>query len=502
MSRSLVRVAVVCALGACSDPATNQAYTVVTIDGVPAVHDVNVLRVTLSNAGSERTDELAFNGTFPFTFSVSAPDREGVLGIQVDALDDNDFVVGQGSSMSTVDAPTAQVMLDSTDFVVNTDVAGDQFPSDDFEAHGFQVAADASGLWTVGFRDSCSTPCNMFARRFDVTGAPASTRVAAGTNAFPVSTELTSSFFNTTAVAVAGPATLVVWGFSEPAPSTIDGIACRSLDTQGNATPSQLEIPNETNAEVVSIAPLSNQNFVIAWNASVTATTIRSAIVRADCTVLTGPTSVSTVANPRKASVTSHPTANKILYAWIVASSIHVRIASLTNVFEIVDTEFLPAGTDPVEFVRVAPLGSGFAIVARHPSGHIDLYRTNAAGAVMGSPTVVSMNAGTDFMSTEAFGVAGNAATDQVFVTWQACDTNGDGQGCGIFGRVINADGSPATPELTIPTTTVGDQTNPSVTSLPNNAWAVVWRDDSAQAPDTSGSAVRARIVYTGNLGN
>jgi hypothetical protein len=50
--------------------------------------------------------------------------------------------------------------------------------------------------------------------------------------------------------------------------------------------------------------------------------------------------------------------------------------------------------------------------------------------------------------------------------------------------------------EITVPTTTVGDQTKPSVAALPGDAFAVIWRDDSAQAPDTSGSAVRARIVY------
>ncbi len=65
-----------------------------------------------------------------------------------------------------------------------------------------------------------------------------------------------------------------------------------------------------------------------------------------------------------------------------------------------------------------------------------------------------------------------------------------------MFGRAFNADGTPASEELVIPTTKVGDQTNPSVAALPNNAFAVVWRDDSAQAPDTSGSSVRARIVY------
>ena len=489
------------AVAACGGPETKQTYTVVTVNGRPAVHDVNVLRVTLSNNGSERTDELAFAGSFPYTFSVSAPDRDGDLGIQIEALDENSFVIGRGGAMAAIDDASATVMLDSTDFVVNTDVAGDQFPSDDFEAHGFQVAADAAGQWTVGYRDSCDTPCNMFARRFDLSGKAVSTRIAAGENGFPVSTELTNSFFNTPAVAVSGQATLVVWGFSEPAPSTIDGIGCRSLDSQGNAIPSQLNINAEPNAEVVSIVALSNQNFAITWDSIMTTSVIRAAIVRADCTQLAAPVSVSTMGSGRKGAVAAHPTANKILYAWILNGAVRVRIANLTNAFDIVDTEFLPAGTvEMAEHVRVAPLGAGFAILVRFP-GHIDLYRTSATGAVIGQPTIVSANTGTDFQSTEAFGVV-TSASDKLFVTWHACDTNGDGQGCGVFGRAFNNDGSPASEELVIPTTTVGDQMNPSVAALPNNAFVVVWRDDSAQTPDTSGSAVRARIVYLDGAGN
>ena len=81
-------------------------------------------------------------------------------------------------------------------------------------------------------------------------------------------------------------------------------------------------------------------------------------------------------------------------------------------------------------------------------------------------------------------------------VVWHACRENGDGNGCGVFGRALRADGTPAGDELVIATTTNGDQTNPSVAALPGDAFAVVWKDDSGAAPDISGSAVRARIVY------
>lgn len=512
MMRPALLAFAIAGLSACRGPDDVQAYTVVTVYGRPAVHDVTFLRVTLSNGGSERTDELDFVGDFPFTFSVSAPDRSGELGIQIDAFDDNDFVVGRGTSTATIDAPTANVMLDSTDFVVNTDYAGDQYPSDDYEAHGFQVAAGADGTWTAAYRDGCTQPCNMFARRFDARGVPVSTRAAAGINGFPMNSN-PADFPSTPAIATAGPATLEVWDFSEPAPSTVDGVACRSLDTQGNPTPNQLNISTDPSTDVVSIAPLPNMNFAVAWNSFMSANTVRSIIVRPDCTTLTAsPASVSTVTagGPRKASVAANHASNKILYAWVLAGAVRVRLASLTNTFDTAtDIEFLPPTmTETIEHVRVAPLGDGFAILVRwtlstgfEGPGRIELYRTNAAGAVLGSAMLVTTRSGTDFQSSESFGVATNTA-GKLFVTWHACDMNGDGQGCGVFGRAFNTDGTPATEEMTIPTTIIGDQTNPSVAALPGDAFAVVWRDDSMQAPDTAGSAIRARIVYIDDASN
>ncbi|MFN0250803.1 MAG: hypothetical protein ACKV2T_28270 [Kofleriaceae bacterium] len=505
MNRCLHFTGLACTVIACSEPVvTVQPYTVVTVNARPAVHDATTLRVTLSNGGARRTEDLELTQAFPVTFSVSAPERDGDLRIDVEAIDASDFVVGRGSTGTTIDAESANLVLDSMDFVVNTDVAGDQFPSDDFEANGFQVGAAADGLWTVTFHDQCDTaPCALFARRFDLTGKVVTTRVAAGTNAFPLTTTPTN-FVSVPATATAGPATLLVWDFAELSPSLRDGVACRSLDTQGNATPVQLEIAADPSSDVVSIAPLSNQNFVVAWRTIGPTTNIRGAIVRADCTPVAAPVNVSTLPTPTRPAVTAQLTGTNVLYAWIVSGGVHVRIANLTNSFGVMpDTEFLPAtATEVVESVRVAPLGQGFAILVRWAlatgfdgPGRIELYRTNAAGAVLGGATVVTTKSGSDPGSYDGFGVATNAA-GTMFVTWHSCNANGDGQGCGVYGRAFDANGSPVTGEIVIPTTTVGDQSNPSVAALPDDAFVVVWRDDSGQAPDTSGSAVRARIVY------
>lgn len=501
MSARPLLVMVTAALAGCGG---SEEFLIVTVEGRPAVHDATSLQITLANAGSMRTDELALDGAaFPVTFSISAPDRTGPLEISVDALTADGLTVGRGAVASDLGAYDATVRLLPTDFVINTDVADDQFPSDDYEAHGSQVAAAADGTWTAVYRGACLAPCDMFARRFDATARAVSSQLAAGTNGFPVTTSLTEAVA-TPAVASAGATTLVVWDYAQTTPANVEGIACRALDAQGAGTPAQVAIASDPSSDVVAIAPLSNNNFAVAWSAFLTPNVvIRSVVVTPDCTPLASPTTVSTVlptGSARKVSVANNN--GTTLYAWIVDGAVRVRLANNANAYQTTDTEFLPRGvTEAVDYVRVAPLASGFAIVVRWAAatgtsapGRLELYRTNATGAVLGAPVLVSTKSTNDFVTSQGFGVATNAA-GTLMVTWHACDANGDGAGCGVWARAFNADGTARGPEALVPTTLTGDQTGPSVAAL-GDAFVIVWRDASAAAPDTSGTAARARIVY------
>src|SRR6266699_2719680 len=109
-------------------------YLVVTVDARASVHGAAKLSITATNAGTMVSNSLALAGhAFPVTFSISAPGRSGELDLSVQAVDDKGLVVGLGSGMTTVDATDAMVKLDPTDFVVNTDIAADQFLTTDFE---------------------------------------------------------------------------------------------------------------------------------------------------------------------------------------------------------------------------------------------------------------------------------------------------------------------------------------------------------------------------------
>ncbi|MEO7095165.1 MAG: hypothetical protein ABI175_18030, partial [Polyangiales bacterium] len=408
MSRStLLSVVLLAALGGCPEP---EDYIIVTVTGRPAVHDVKTLKVTLTNAGTMRTDDLPFGEQqFPVTFSVSAPGRTGDLVVSAEALDKDGYLVGKGEATSTLDLPTAAVLLDSADFVINTDYAEDQFPSDDYEAHGFQVSAAPDGsTWTAAYRDRCSSPCNMFARRFDKAGRPVQTKLGASTNGFPMSTSPTTSV-STPAIATAGTNTIEAWDFNDPtAPTTTVGVACRSIDATGQGNADQVTIATDASSDVVALSPLANGNFAVAWSAFLTTGVVRSAIVRSDCQVLVAPTTVSTTASARKVTVASVGTA--VMYAFVVDGGVRVRLANTgTNAYaSINDIQFVTkSATESVESVRIAPLGTGFAVLVRWAltgssmgPGRIDLYRTNASGAVLGSPVLVTMKSGSDFGSS------------------------------------------------------------------------------------------------------
>ncbi|HEU0030975.1 MAG TPA: hypothetical protein VFQ53_10085 [Kofleriaceae bacterium] len=489
-------------LAACG---SDESFTIVTVETRPAVHDAKELSITLSNAGSMRNDRLTLGGNdFPTTFSISAPERTGELVIQVDALDEAGLLVGRGTATTTVAAPEARVVLDSADFVVNTDFLDDQFPSDDFESHGFQIAATQDGDWTVVYRDRCLATggCNMFARRFDVTGKPLESGLAAGPQGFPVSTSLTTGVA-TPAVASAGQNTIAVWDFSEPSPSTIDGITCRPLDAGGNSATDQVNVSVEQLPDVVSATGLSNGTFAVSWNGFGTENNIKGAIVSSQCAPsnLVQVNTLVGTAGASRGAVTSN--GDRILYAWILDGDVRARIASNTNSFLTADIPIVTkTATEEIQFVRVAPLGLGFAVVVRWAlstgstgPGRLELYRINNGGGLMGGPTLISTRSGTEFDSREAFGVAGRA-DGALLVVWHACEANGDGSSCGVFGRVFRPSGVPVGDEFVVPTTTEGDQSNPSAVGLPGGAFAATWMDLSGKDPDKSGSSARARILY------
>jgi hypothetical protein len=495
------------ALAGCT---SDERFIVVTVNARAAVHDVDLLRVTLSNAGSMRTEDLPLgSASFPATFSISPEERTGELGISIEAFDRDGLLVGRGTVQSSIDGATAQVLVEPTDFVVNTEYAEDQQISNHFAAGGFQLAALASGTWITAYNADCATPCNVFARRFDVTGRAVTSTIAAGTAGFPLSTKLTGRFSSTPAVAASAASALAVWPHQDAVTITTRSVDCRALDASGAAASAQVQIATDEFPDTASVTALTNGNFAVVWDGRVTNDLIRTAILRPDCTTvgLVGTASPS-VAGSFPAYSHLAANATNILYAWILSGAVRVRAARLDGTFVAADAELVAkTPTEQVEIVRLAPLGSGFAAIVRWAQitgttgpGRLDLYRVSSTGTVMGTPILVSNRSGSDFASSESFGVA-TGRDGSLLVVWHACLDKGDGAGCGVFGRLFRPTGEPAGDEFVIPTTIMGDQTRPSAVALSDDAFAVAWTDKSNTAPDMSGASVRARIIYPGAPG-
>jgi hypothetical protein len=480
-------------------------FTIVTIELRPAVREIDELVVTLSNDGSSLVERFTLNGqSFPVTFSVSAPGRTGALGISIAAFDRDGLLVGDGASETEIDSPAASVLLEPADFVVNTQFAEDQFPSDSIDTNGFQIAAADDGLWTVVYRERCirAEGCHLFARRFDVNGRPVETTLAASTNAFEITTSRTRSVA-TPAVGAAGDTTILAWNFSEPSPSTRTGVSCRALDPAGAARGPQNDFTVETLPLAVSVAPLPGGRFVVSWNGFDSKDNIRGAIVDGQCrasNIVTASTVVGTLGARRGAVATN---GDRILYAWILDGEVRGRIADANNTFLTADIPLVARTPEElVEHVRVASLGTGFAVVVRWAvqgmtsgPGRIELYRVNNGGQLLGNPSLVTTRSGSDFNSKKSFGVAERSEDGALMVVWHACEENGDESQCGVFGRLMRPSGVPVGDEINLATTRDGNQENPSVTALPG-AFAATWMDESRQLPDRAGTSARARILY------
>lgn len=504
MTRPAVRLAV-CAIvpwawvqaGACAAP---DSYLVVTVDARPAVHGAEAVTVALSNAGTTRRDSLALAGhAFPVTFSISAPDRTGELAISVDAVGPDGIVVGHGSATTTADAATAQLTLDSTDFVVNTSYATDQFPSSDFEAAGFQLAALPDGTWTAVYREEASSlSAELFARRFDRTGAPVASELAPGGAGFALSSQPTRG--STPAVAASQTTTLAVWDFFATGDATGQGIACRAIDAAGRSAAAEVLVADDA-ADVVSVTALPSGDFLAVWSAFVDVDhVIKALVIRPDCTAPAPSVIVSTAGDDAERGAVAAGV-DRAVITWLVDGELHVRVATATGQLVAAEQTLIArTASEQVSHARIAAVAGGFVVAARWTTtggdgpGRIELLRLDASGARSSGPALVTDRGGSDLASAQSFGLAGRA-DGSVLVAWHSCGALGDGNLCGVFGRILRDTGEPLTDAFVIPTTTEADQVLPSVIGL-DDAFVAVWSDASAAPPDTAGLAVRARVIY------
>lgn len=506
LSALAISALAVSTLAACTE---EQDATIVTVNVQPSVRGAAFLEVELKNGAGIAGDRLELRGhEFPVTFSVSSPGRKGDLELKVSAKTADDILVGRGTATFPITATTGTVLVDSADFVVNTEVESDQYLTDDFEAVGSQLSANPAGEWTASFRQRCTpAACNVFARRFDRDGQPLPSGASATTNSFTVNTGRVG-VVSSPAAAAGVDKTLLFWETTDTN-NAPDGVACRSYDRSGTAPNEKRLNPPEVSTDVVVATPLPNGTFAAAWaGRPTTADTlnIRTMVVDGDCTPLGALQPVATLLpaiGVRQSAIAAGP--NSYLIAWKADGTIRARTFNLNGTPATAETTLLtPPNGEEFSMVRVASNNNGFVFVVAHRAGtkvSLELYRVTAsntvAPALVGSGVVITDKLDSVF---EGFSVASHPL-GPIMVTWHGCGTErGDGEGCGVFGRLFATNGTPFSEPFLVPTTTALDQSDSSVTALrgadDKPLFVASWNDASTSAPDMSGLAVRARIIY------
>ena len=76
----------------------------------------------------------------------------------------------------------------------------------------------------------------------------------------------------------------------------------------------------------------------------------------------------------------------------------------------------------------------------------------------------------------------------EVVITWSSLDQ--DGGGWGIYGRIVDANGTPTGPEIHISTTASGNQLSSSVVHMADGGFVVTWASDGNTSQDSDGFGI------------
>jgi Ca2+-binding RTX toxin-like protein len=209
----------------------------------------------------------------------------------------------------------------------------------------------------------------------------------------------------------------------------------------------------------------------------------------------------------------------KFVVVWHDAKSLTVKAQRFTAKAAKVAGEItVPdvSGTMGLSFVgpRVAALVGGGAVVAWTGSEDEVTNPASASGVAAQIFDGNFVKLGTQFhvnttkAGKQAVGGVAPLGNGGFVVTWESAPLSGatgqDGSGLGIYARRFNVDGSPASGEFRVNTSTTGDQKQPRIAALANGGFVVVWIDDGegtykAQRFSSSGSAVGGEILIGGS---
>jgi|GEM_PF-5845059 len=515
MIRAYPLILCLATLLACGDDPTT--VVVVRVDARSGITGISELVVEVSNDDAQISDSFAVSGkSFPLTFTVTPKGRSGQLGIAVRGRDAAGIERGRGAASTTiVEAGRADVdvLLDPSDFVVNTKITGSQRLTFVPEENAKQVALNpADGSFAVVFEDDCGmlSRCDIFMRLFNADGTPRVNQVNMDDTAFIANLTNDQTRLGP-AVAFNSGKYFVVWGGA-------DAIRGVMITADGaHATGSELEISSGAmQPGSASVAALAAGGFVVTW--SEWSTLDIGNVVRGRFYTSTG----AALPNPITADDGPFPISidESVLYSGTSAAgaasnrAFAVVFRDDDNVFvRFFDEAGLPTTASEIALTNHA---TSAALLAPHvvwsadrfivswgvwdqndadlDPGVLQLAQFAAPTGTRESPVVTLATADGSFFSFASPAVA--VRNDGLLVAcWHNCGAAGDGDGCGIKLQLLRSSGLRLGTARLINTTTVSAQVTPAL-AVRDDAVIAAWTDSSQQAPDTSNDAVRARLVF------
>lgn len=497
------------ALAACGDDPVTVVF--VTIDARPAVRATAELEVTIGNDNATIVERFDVDDrAFPITFTVTPTGRDGNLTVDVVAVGDSGTLRATGSGAVAITADQRSdltIMLEPSDFVVNTNIAGIQRPTFVAGRSGRQLATGPAGEALVVFVNDCSQlgRCDVFARRFAPDAVPARNGVTMDEGEFIAN--LSPEFAAVPGAAVGPDGMFVSWTTG----TDIRGVALTAEAVHTGFTDTILSVAGDLPADPAG-AGLADGSFVVVWSQdNGNGSAIRGRLVGADGQPIVNPITgdaadfpISTAATGEAdlPAVVATGSGRGFVVVWRDRGALLGRFfddqanprpqnAPVLALYETTATLSAPQIAWNGSGVMVTWAVSDFATPAL-VDGQIKM-RTflPPLGGAAGAETVIAARTFDDFVTPDIA-----ARPDGAFlVTWHDCGSSGDGSGCGIFGQVLRPGGLQLGQPLAINTTSLEDQTDPSVAATPD-AFMIVWADQSEQPPDSSQGAVRGRVIY------
>ena len=399
------------------------------------------------------TPTADFNGAVTLTYDVT-DGNGGVLPGQTQTytLDPvNDAPVLAGINQGTGIYSENEDPIAITDIALAGGIGSAAFIGSDFLVNtttvGFQSAPSIAGLRGGGFVVTYSSG-SVFGQVFDANGLSVADEFLLG------------SGVDSTVTAVAGGGYALVW--NDRSFGTSGTLHGQVFDADGQNVTSGGEFALAefgNDAAELSLAGLENGNFVVVW------TDVNG--------VFSGATGVDYESSG------------------IVARLIAANGQAVGSEF-VVNTTTVGAQYEP----SVSGLeGGGFVVVWTDGS---QTGNDTSGSAIRGS--VNAIGGYEEFLVNTT--TAGNQSDASVtalvgggfVVVWQdASQTGDDTSGSAVRGQIFNAHGQAVGSEFLVNTTTAGNQSDPSVTSLAGGEFVVTWEDASQTGDDTSGSAIRGQ---------